>query len=141
MKGKTEVIKYSDKFINLVDGSKMRIPIVMKLIKIIRMIYRNRVPFSKRNIMIRDDFTCAYCGIKRDLTIDHIIPVSQKGKTNWENCITACKSCNNKKGKRTPREAKMFPRKKAYCPTIMEFLRIKMKNLGVDNILKELGVI
>ena len=140
MKGKTEVLKYSERSINLVDGAKMKLPAVMRLIKIIRMIYRNRVPFSKKNVMIRDDFSCAYCGTNRELTIDHIVPVYKKGKTNWENCITACRTCNNKKGKRTPREAKMFPHKKAYCPTIMEFFRIKMKNLGVDKMLKELGV-
>lgn len=140
MKGKTEVLKYSDKHINLVNGTKMKIPAVLRLIKIIRMIYRNKVPFSKKNVMIRDDFTCAYCGTNQELTIDHIVPLYQKGKTNWENCITACRSCNNKKGKRTPREANMFPHKKAYCPTIMEFFRIKMKNLGVDVMLKDLGV-
>jgi 5-methylcytosine-specific restriction endonuclease McrA len=140
MKGKTEVLKYSEKTIHLVDGSEFKVPLVMRLIKVIRMIYRNRVPFSKRNIMIRDNFECAYCGTNRELTIDHIIPVCQGGKNTWENCITACRECNNKKGRRTPREAKMFPHKKAYAPTIMEFFRIKMKTLGVDQVLKDLGV-
>ena len=74
------------------------------------------------------------------LTIDHIIPTSKGGKTSFENCITACKPCNNEKGNRTPSEAKMFLKRQAYAPTISEFFRIKMKQLGVEAYLKELGV-
>ena len=138
--GKTEVIKYTDRVIKCVDGSIIKIPAVMKLIKIIRMIYRNRVPYSKRNVMTRDEYTCAYCGSNRQLTIDHIIPVAQGGKSSFENCVTACQICNHKKGNRTPSEVNMYLRKRPHSPTISEFFRIKMKQLGVDNYLKEIGV-
>ena len=46
-------------------------------------------------------FTCQYCSEifdKKDLTLDHVIPKSKKGPSNWENVVTACKSCNLKKG-------------------------------------------
>jgi len=140
LKGKTEVLKYSERSIHLMDGSEFKLPLVMRLIKIIRMVYRNRVPFSKKNIMIRDGYKCGYCGTNRELTIDHIIPSSRGGKNTWENCVTACRDCNNKKGRRTPNEAKMYLQTKTYAPTIMEFFRIKMKNLGIDIVLKDLGV-
>ena len=140
IKGKTEVLKYAKRVIRLADGTIVKIPLVMKLIKIIRMIYRNRVPYSKRNIMIRDKNRCAYCGSLKDLTIDHIVPSSRQGETSFENCITACRTCNNNKGNRTPSEAKMYLRHQAYAPTISEFFRIKMKLMGVDSYLKELGV-
>ncbi len=140
IKGKTEVLKYADEVLKLVDGSIMKVPAVMKLIKVIRMIYRNKVPYSKRNIMVRDNHECAYCGSNRDLTIDHIIPASRGGKSSFDNCVTACKSCNHKKGNRTPNEAHMFLRQRAYSPTISEFIRIKMKQLGIEAYLKELGV-
>jgi 5-methylcytosine-specific restriction endonuclease McrA len=104
------------------------------------MIYKNRVPYSKRNIMIRDKNMCCYCGSNRNLTIDHVIPLSRGGKTSFDNCVTACFRCNNKKNNRTPSEANMFLRKKPHTPTISEFFMIKMKNLGVDKYLKELGV-
>jgi len=140
MKGKTEVVKYGDKILRLVNGQTIKIPLIIKLIKVIRMIYKNRVPFSKRNVMVRDGFICCYCGSCRELTIDHIQPASRGGKSSFENCITACKECNNKKGNRTPSEAQMFLNKKAYAPTISEFLRMKMKKLGADCYLKEMGV-
>ncbi len=55
-----------------------------------------------------DNFTCQYCGKKKDLTIDHIQPIFKNGEVkNLNNLVTACKSCNSKKGGRTPEEAKM----------------------------------
>ena len=140
MKGKTEVLKYSNRICRCVGGIEIKIPLIIKLIKVIRMIYKNKVPFSKRNVMVRDHYRCAYCNSNKNLTIDHIIPASRGGKSSFENCITACKSCNNKKGNRTPTEAKMYLTKKAYPPTISEFLRLKMKKVGADAYLKEMGV-
>jgi len=123
-----------------VTGVVMKMPLVIRLIKVIRTIYRSHVPFSKRNVMVRDRFKCVYCGSSEILTIDHVIPTSRGGKSNFDNCVTACKPCNNKKDRRTPNEAKMFLRKQPYAPTISEFFRIKMKQMGMDKYLKELGV-
>lgn len=136
-KEKVEVLKYSENTIRCGE-TEIPIPTVMKLIKIIRTIYRNRVPFTKKNIMVRDKYECAYCGSRRELTIDHIIPSSRGGKTNFENCITACRKCNNTKGSRTPNEAGMYMKRRAYQPTISEFLMIKMKQLGIDKVLNDL---
>lgn len=140
-KGKVQVLKYSEKVVKTVDGDEIKVPSVLKLLKLIRTLYRTRVPFSKRNVLIRDAFCCAYCGQKSSrLTVDHIIPRSRGGSNDFENCVASCKCCNNRKGCRTPREAAMFPKKKAYQPTISEFLRLKMRNLGLYATLKELGI-
>lgn len=140
LKGKSEVLKYTDQVLHCSDGSEIPIPLVIRLIKVIRMIYKNRVPYSKRNILVRDNYRCAYCGSTHELTIDHMIPTSRGGKSTFENCVTSCRSCNNRKNDKTPNEAKMFLKIKPYAPTISEFFRIKMKSLGVDKFLKELGV-
>lgn len=140
LKGKTEVLKYTDKVIRCVDGTTIRIPLVMRLIKVIRMIYKNKVPFTKKNVFVRDGFKCQYCGDTEQLTLDHIIPTSRGGKNTFENCVTACKPCNNKKNNRTPSEAKMYPKTQPHAPTISEFFKIKMKQLGMIEFLKDLGV-
>ena len=140
IKGKSEVVKYSDVVLRTVNGEFMRMPLVIKLIKIIRSIYKSHVPFTKKNVMIRDKYICVYCGSTKELTIDHVIPVSRGGKYSFENCVTACKPCNNKKGNKTPREANMFLKKQPYAPTISEFFRIKMAQMGLNKLLKELGV-
>ena len=63
--------------------------------------FHNYVKFSRSNVLLRDMYTCQYCSEifdKKDLTLDHVIPKSKKGPSNWENVVTACKSCNLKKG-------------------------------------------
>jgi len=141
-KGKVEVVKASNKIVQSVENAwKCVVPQVIRLIKLVRTIYRSRVPFSKKNVLYRDEFTCQYCGKTRGkLTIDHVIPKSKGGKSTFENCVASCKPCNNTKGNRTPREAKMPLRKHPVQPTIMEFLKLRMRKLGIDSLLKELGI-
>jgi 5-methylcytosine-specific restriction endonuclease McrA len=139
VKDKVKVLKYTDKIVKC--GTECyKIPAVIRLIQLVRSIYRSKVPFTKKNIMIRDGYRCVYCGTSDNLTIDHIIPQSRGGKTDFENCTTSCRVCNNKKGSRTPNEAHMPMHKKAYQPTIAEFLMIKLRNLGIDSVLRDLGI-
>lgn len=63
----------------------------------------NRKPgsFSRKIVFSRDNWTCQFCNTRlgqHDVTIDHVVPKSKGGKTNWTNCVTACKPCNRKKG-------------------------------------------
>lgn len=61
------------------------------------------VKFNKTNLCIRDEYTCQYCLNRFDqksLTIDHVLPRSHGGKTNWINVAMACGPCNTKKGNR-----------------------------------------
>lgn len=139
VKGKATVLKYTDAIIRAGNGI-IKIPAVMRLIKIIRIIYRTHVPFSKRNVMIRDGFVCQYCGSNEELTVDHVVPVAKGGKTAFENCVTACKVCNSRKGDRLPTQVQMFLKKQPVAPTISEFTRIKALKAGVLDLLKELGV-
>lgn len=69
-----------------------------------------RVRFNRRNIFLRDNFTCQYCGTRppRDeLTIDHILPRSRGGLSSWENVVLACARCNSRKSNRLPNEVGM----------------------------------
>jgi 5-methylcytosine-specific restriction endonuclease McrA len=140
-KGKVQVLKQSERLIRTAEGIAIKVPAVMRLIKLIRTLYVNRVPFSKKNVLVRDGFKCAYCkSERRRLTIDHIIPKSRGGKTTFENCVSSCKPCNNKKGNKMPSEVKMYLKVKAYQPTISEFLRLKVQKLGINEVLRDLGI-
>lgn len=82
-------------------------PSVIRLIYMIRR-PRPRVKLTRREIFIRDDFTCQYCGVRAgDLTIDHIVPRSRGGQHTWENLVSACRSCNHRKGGKTLQESRM----------------------------------
>ncbi len=66
------------------------------------------VAFSRRNVARRDYHTCQYCGGQpgwESITIDHVVPRSQGGPSNWANCVAACVSCNALKADRTPEQA------------------------------------
>tara|TARA_R100000008_G_C3585941_1_gene172278 strand:- start:2989 stop:3513 length:525 start_codon:yes stop_codon:yes gene_type:complete len=82
--------------------------------------HKVRIKFSKNLIKKRDAFTCQYCGEqeRKKLTIDHIIPVSRGGQNSFENCVTACFKCNNKKNNRLLSEINMklakVPKKPTY---------------------------
>lgn len=141
---KVEVIRESaTRFFRNVDRThEIPVPKVIRLINLVRSVYRNKVPYSPRNVFIRDNYTCQYCGTKGKMTVDHIIPKSQGGKHSFENCVAACIPCNVvKKRNRTPDEAGMYLICKPVQPTIMEFFLLRMKKIGVMEYLKELGVL
>lgn len=92
-------------------GFQMMLPKVIVLSRYQKCPPRH-VKFNRRNIFVRDRYTCQYCGQvpkEDDLTIDHIIPRSRGGHTVWENVVLACTSCNTKKGDRLPSECGMQP--------------------------------
>jgi 5-methylcytosine-specific restriction endonuclease McrA len=97
-------------------------PSVIRLRYYINIPY-TRIVLSRRNIMKRDGHTCQYCGIKSDLTLDHVIPRSKGGIDTWENLVTACNRCNVRKGNRTPDEAKMPLKRKPFRPIHITFFR------------------
>ena len=74
--------------------------------------------FTRFNVFLRDKFACQYCGNKRDLTFDHLLPKSKGGITDWENVVTACSTCNVKKGGRLFSISGMQLFRKPFRPTV-----------------------
>jgi 5-methylcytosine-specific restriction endonuclease McrA len=102
-KGKAVGLVYNG---HLVNG-RFPLPEIVKLISYVPVPY-TEVVFSRKNIYLRDNYTCQYCGKKGgSLTIDHIIPKSRGGEDSWENMVVCCARCNHKKGNRTLEEAGM----------------------------------
>lgn len=83
------------------------------------------VPFSRRAVYERDNGRCQYCNRpvhKRDMTLDHVVPVSRGGGNTWLNCVLACVPCNQRKADRTPAEAGMALRREPEVPTRSQLL-------------------
>ena len=92
---------------------------------------KNVVKFNRRNIFLRDENHCQYCGHRfptQSLSLDHVLPRSRGGLTNWENIVCACVSCNVKKGGRTPLQANMRLIRKPEKPKRSPILNLKLTN-------------
>ena len=90
-------------------NSELRVPRILRLTRFDRMPAQT-LRFSRKNLFARDDHTCQYCGKSEPvhkLSLDHVIPRSYGGPTTWENIVCCCLRCNNRKGGRTPQEARM----------------------------------
>ena len=87
----------------------MHAPSVIRLVEYIHIPYKSR-SLSRKNILLRDHSTCQYCGRQftpSELTLDHVLPRSRGGGNTWLNTVAACGRCNQRKGDRTPAEARM----------------------------------
>ncbi|WP_044241901.1 HNH endonuclease [Chondromyces apiculatus] len=121
--GKVDVLETYDDEIRS-PSLTIRAPAVVRLKRTPGHIKRG-VKFSRRNVFVRDDFRCQYCGARKsahELNYDHVIPRVQGGKTVWENIVTSCYGCNGQKRGRTPEQAGMkllrLPVKPKWLPQV-----------------------
>ena len=108
--GKVEILEHHNAFASSVS-QKFQLPSIIRLKSYVRIRNQNVVRFCRENIYKRDRYTCQYCEAAfptRDLTLDHVLPVSKGGLKSWTNIVTACRDCNQKKGNKTPREARAW---------------------------------
>lgn len=127
------VFMQKSEMVKNVEGQYLRtiseqypMPSVIRLSKYIHVPYKS-VELTRQNIFKRDDNECAYCGAKNDLTLDHVIPKSKGGKSNWTNLVAACKRCNSRKGHMSPEEAEMKLRVIPHKPTFISFIKNTFK--------------
>lgn len=116
--GKAEPLRFGD-----TDGWQVRSPsVVLNVPEQIRLTITGaeriwRVPpVNRREVLRRDHHSCQYCGSTKQLTLDHVIPVSKGGKHRWDNVVTACERCNQRKSDRTPLQAGMPLRTQPKAP-------------------------
>ncbi len=101
-------VRADDDRIGVVGGA-LRVPRVLHLHDYDRT-PDNVVRLTRRNLLLRDDYECQYCGARpgaRGLNVDHVVPRSRGGRDTWDNLVISCHPCNLRKGRRTPDEAGM----------------------------------
>jgi len=92
-------------------------------------------PLSNRALFRRDENLCLYCGVRfmeRDLSRDHVQPLSVGGEDSWANVVTSCKRCNNHKGSRTPEQAGMQLLAIPFAPTHAEYVYLQGRRILAD---------
>jgi 5-methylcytosine-specific restriction endonuclease McrA len=110
-------------------------PSVIRLVRYVHVPRRFRRQVTNTFLFARDDYACQYCGRHRSqlrgrqfLTRDHVVPISRGGGNTWENVVTSCSPCNNRKGDRLPREAGLelltVPREPNYVHLVWAVRRV-----------------
>jgi len=112
----------------LTPSMAIRVPRVVAL-KDFDRLPRQDVKFSRHNIYLRDGNRCQYCGHKfssSELSLDHVVPKSQGGRSTWENIVCCCVECNVKKGGRTPEQAHLHLITKPVKPKRSPVINIRL---------------
>jgi 5-methylcytosine-specific restriction endonuclease McrA len=125
LKDRAEILERSDWALHAESFTLPR-PMVIRLktyVRVPRDAHRRKI--TRRAVFARDRWTCQYCGEERgSLTVDHVIPRSKGGPTDWHNVVTCCAPCNRRKGDRLPRQANMVPRQRPSAPNPTIFIHV-----------------
>jgi 5-methylcytosine-specific restriction endonuclease McrA len=124
--GKVEVVEEYDITITA-PSITIKTPAVVRQRKAVKG-RPKRPAFSRQHIFVRDGFTCQYCGQMKspgELNLDHVLPRSRGGATTWENIVTSCYACNQKKAGRTPEEASMKIARRPVRPMVLPKLPVE----------------
>jgi 5-methylcytosine-specific restriction endonuclease McrA len=110
--GKAELLEADTERVFRSEDRIVPSPSVIRLVRYVHVPYRFRRQVTNTFLFARDDYTCQYCGKRKSdlkgrqfLTRDHIRPLSRGGLNTWDNVVTSCSTCNNRKGGRLPGEA------------------------------------
>lgn len=106
---------------------------------VVRLLYyvarkRKSVPLTKKNVLLRDDYKCAYC-LKpggSEMTVDHVMPRSRGGPSSWTNLVACCARCNGRKRDRTPDEAGMPLKKKPRVPHFIPWVVVRRHTMPTE---------
>lgn len=118
---KVSCLSYYESLIIRTVNQEFKYPAVIRLNEYKSIPYKG-VLLNRANLFKRDGHECQYCGSSKHLTIDHVLPKSKGGKTNWTNLITACHRCNVNKGDKTPEQAGLRLRNQPFRPTLSFFI-------------------
>ncbi len=124
LKEKAELLEATEERIRASNLS-LPYPLVIRLVYYVRVPRRMFVPLTRRALLARDNYTCQYCGFSgnsSELTMDHVLPKVQGGKTTWDNVACACRACNSRKGGKTLQEARMTLARKPARPQFLAFV-------------------
>ncbi len=124
LKEKAEVIERADAELHAMSTTMAR-PVVIRLVSYVRIprdTHRRKI--TRRAVFARDEWTCQYCGARSNLTVDHVIPRSKGGSSNWDNIVASCAPCNRRKGNLLPRQAGMQLRRAPRTPSPHVFIHV-----------------
>ncbi len=129
IEGKAVVVEEHPYLVVRSVSRSFKVPVMVALKKFVksRKIFQAKAPLTQKNLFTRDNYTCQYCKRHKSelrshecLTRDHVYPEDKGGPSTWENLVTACSTCNNKKANYLAEDIGMVLPKKPTAPTVFE---------------------
>ncbi|PTL59220.1 HNH endonuclease [Paraconexibacter algicola] len=124
LKSKAEVIEQGERPLRS-ECEVMTRPAVIRLthyVRVPRDTHRRKI--TRRAVFARDGWECQYCGSRQQLTVDHVIPRSKGGSSDWTNIVASCAPCNRRKSDHLPAQANMHPRRPPREPSPHVFIHV-----------------
>jgi 5-methylcytosine-specific restriction endonuclease McrA len=124
LKEKAEIIEHAELELHSASCTLAR-PVVIRLVTYVRIprdTHRRKI--TRRAVFARDEWTCQYCGARSNLTVDHVVPRSKGGMSNWENIVASCAPCNRRKGNALPRQVGMRLLRQPRTPSPHVFIHV-----------------
>lgn len=132
---KAEVLEVDSTRVFRSARREMPCPVVIRLVRFVHVPRRFRRQVTNTFLFARDSYRCQYCGRHRSalrhrefLTRDHVVPLSDGGENLWQNVVTACSTCNNRKAALSLRECGMTllttPREPNYVELVWAVRRV-----------------
>lgn len=134
LEGKAIVVEEHPYLVVRSVRQSFKVPVMVALKEFVksRKIFQTKASLTQKNLFTRDNHTCQYCNRHKSelrqrefLTRDHVLPEYLGGKTSWDNLVTACSTCNNKKADSLLEDTNLVLAKKPVTPTLFE---LWMKN-------------
>ena len=114
--GHAQVIAEDESVVYRSQHLRLALPVILQVPAYVELRPIVKHTVVRRVLFCRDNWRCAYCGRDggpRDLTVDHVKPLSRGGEHAWDNVVAACRRCNHRKGSRLPYEAGHVPAQRA----------------------------
>jgi len=126
---KAEILEVDEGRVYRSESTELPCPVVIRLVRFVHVPRKFRRQVTNTFLFARDGYTCQYCGRHRTelrgrqfLTRDHVVPISRGGGNTWQNVVTACSPCNNRKGSRLPEEAGLHLDRVPHEPNYVELV-------------------
>lgn len=111
LSGRAEILEAYEGRVVRTASEVFPMPSVIRFVRKVAGLFRKpKIEFTRKNVWLRDNGTCQYCGhgvSLSEFTYDHVVPDSRGGPRDWTNIVVACIPCNQRKRNRTPQEARM----------------------------------
>lgn len=114
----------------------MKLPAVVRLRTSLDTVKRG-VKFSRVNVFLRDGFRCQYCGERKkmkELNYDHVVPRVKGGRTVWDNIVTACYPCNDRKADKSLKESGMKLLRQPYKPKTLPLAYLQFDRQSIPEV-------